>query len=252
LEQLREKLGKRNLVRLRRLTSLVIVFLGVLIVGYGIIYSLNFVFSTFNFAVKVGLIDVPTLVTILVVEAMLGLFHWFFGRKESGPSLSILDEARKVDVGDDVHYTVYVQNLGKLGAESCVAKLTLGYEAENVIGADSVLSNSTFALKRNRIDDESIMWFPFEKEHIDIRPDEKGRNRLDLFKVVKNNEGKPSKFIFPSIKGWNPALVVLKPATYEGVIKISPMNDKPCEKRFVINYDEKTGNVTVTFPLLLV
>jgi len=242
--------GKRTRVTLRRLVSSIILIVFIPVVGYGLLYILNVAFYSLNIGVKVGLIDIPTVVTFLVIEVVIRLLSLFLGRKEPCPDLKILDIITRDDDDGDVRYSVYVRNLGEIGAESCVAKITLEYDTLNAIGGG--VNSTDSALRYNRIEDASIMWFPFGKEAIDIRPDEQGRNRLDVFRVAKNADGKPSMFIFPSAKGWSPALIALKPAAYEGVIKISPMNAKPCRRKFLINYDEKTGEVAVTFPFLLV
>jgi hypothetical protein len=220
---------KRLSILIRWVVSIAIllaVFFFLLWVG---IATLNAVFNALDWGVKIGWIDIPTAVTIILVDGVIEFFGWLFRGKGPKPNLSIEVEPP---------YAVYVSNWGDYAAEACQAKLTLFLKSDDIVsGQDSIV-------------DVPIRWFPVNREEVNIRPDYQGGELLTIFRV-SYKDGKPT-FDFPSIAGWESPLVSVKPAIYEGILKVSPMNAKALKKRFVIDYDKENGTACLTFRLLWV
>jgi hypothetical protein len=240
----KKRLNKtRLLVLAKRAVSIVALGVAVLISGMLILWGLNAVSG----GVTVGLISLPTVVTFLLIDGLLAFITWLLGRKANKPSLYIQELTTYIEK-NETHHGIWVWNTGDDGAELCQAKLGLKINQEDVVDlpeGQSLVTTTNF----REIWGDRIYWCHQDKDHISIRPDD--REFLEFVRVVPAHEGNPVRLEIPSLTGWNPLLVALKPQDYEGKVKVSPMNGRPALKTFVINYDSETGSVKVTLPFLI-
>lgn len=231
---------------LSRLFALLLIVVALLF-GYALLLILNGLFVWLAFTPKIGPIDVPTLVTLLVVEFLLSLINRFFSVPNK-PIVQVWGSERTRPTSACTYYGVSVSNRGGDGALQCQAQLTLHVRKEDILN----LRSKAAITKRNftPIDEIPFRWVAQNSENFDLRPDPTHMEPLFFMRVVPRRGRVPFHFEIPSSKGWNPMLVALKADDYEGKIKVRPMNGKPNSQTFVINYDSKTKAIGLSFPLL--
>lgn len=221
-----------------------------LLSGYGLLLLLGRVFAWLDVTPKIGPIDVPTLVTLLVVEGLLKLISRFFSVPDK-PIVSAWDAERIDVISGCKYYGIAVSNRGGDGATKCQAQITLQVKKDDILNLPNkkaVITRRTF----RHINEIPFRWVAQDTENFDLRPDPDRMEPLYFVRVVPRRGKIPFHFEIPSSKGWSPMLVALKPDDYEGKIKVSPMNGKPNSQTFVINYDSKKHAVHLSFPLLMI
>jgi hypothetical protein len=240
---------KRLDISIRNILSLAVGGLFLLFVGFGTITILPRVLAWLNVTAKVGPIDIPTAVTFLVVDGLLELIRSVFGKKAHEPRVQVWNQERSYPIAGCTYHGVSVLNRGTDGARSCQARLTLRVKQNDIL---NIGNKKTIITKRkfSDVNDIPIRWVTQNEKNIDLRPDITNMEPLIFLRVVPANAKVPLHFEIPSINGWSPSLVALKPDDYEGRIKVSPMNSTPASQTFVINYKSKKRSVTLSFPTL--
>lgn len=245
--------SKRFSIRARHWLSVAAVIVLIVIAlafGYYLLVFLGVVFAWLNVTPKIGPIDVPTLVTLLVVEGLLELIKRFFSTPNK-PIVKAWDTERTGTRSGCRIYGIDVSNRGGDGATQCQALITLLVKKENILDLrkrKAVITSRKF----RHIHEIPFRWVIQGTENFDLRPDPDRFEPLCFLRVVPKHGNIPLHFEVPSSKGWNPMLVALKADDYEGKIKVRPMNGKPDSRTFVINYESKTDAVHLTFPLLII
>jgi hypothetical protein len=245
---------KRFNMRTRETASAFLFFTALafsLFLGYGVLIGLNRLLNWLKVTPKIGPIDVPTLVTLLVVEGLVGLIGRIFGTVR--PHISFLNPRQPWTIGGYQEYGVLVYNRGSDGATECQALITLYVESDEII---ALPKKKVVITKRSMKDayyfeDMPIRWVAQNQKVIDLRPDRTRMEPLVFLRVVPKRGRVPLHFEIPSEKGWSQPLVVLKARDYEGRIKVSPMNLKAHSMTFDLNFDPKTEAVKLTFPFQL-
>ena len=226
------------------------------VVGYGLLLALNKLAAILEVTPKIGPLDVPTLVTLFVVEGLLALISRIFGVSDR-PKLRVWQIEGTWPHSKFTDYGVPVTNLGGDGATRCEARILLYLKKDHLLtltNKKSVITKRTlptFFIEDSDDEDVPIRWVNQNCKQLDIWPDRNHREGLIFLRVVYSR-GKVHHFEIPSEKGWKPMLVALKPNDYEGRIKVRPMNGKPASTSFVIRYDSKKQSVHLSFGLLLV
>jgi hypothetical protein len=243
------KSSNRFLIVTRRWLSILILVLltsFVLLAGYGILIALDRFAAWLSVTPKIGPLDIPTLVTLLVVEGLFESMHRIFGTSDK-PIVQVWNTEQEFAFHGCVYHGVSVLNRGGNGAMDCQAQLTLEMRKDNILDLrekKAEITSRTFS----PIFEEPIRWIAQDAESLDLRPDFDHREPLFLLRVVPRRGNVPLHFEVPSLKGWSPMLVALKPDYYEGRIKISPMNGKTASQTFIISYDSKTNETHLSFP----
>jgi hypothetical protein len=226
------------------------------VVGYGLLLALNKLAAILEVTPKIGPLDVPTLVTLFVVEGLLALISRIFGVSDR-PKLRVWQIEGTWPHAEFTDHGVPVTNLGGDGATRCEARILLYLKKDHLLtltNKKSVITKRTlptFFIEDSDDEDVPIRWVNQNCKQLDIWPDRNHREGLIFLRVVYSR-GKVHHFEIPSEKGWKPMLVALKPNDYEGRIKVRPMNGKPASTSFVIRYDSKKQSVHLSFGLLLV
>jgi hypothetical protein len=224
-------------------------FVGVFVLFFtiGLVDLLNRLAAWLNVTPRIGAIDVPTAVTILLVDGLLGFIGWYFGGRHNRPDIKILNETEYYETPEASHYGIRVWNRGSEGAMSCQAKISLVVRPEDIV---SMPKKTVLITKQafKKTDEIPIQWCSQQSADFSIRPDNK--EFLELFRVVQPQDKILGHFEIPSMTGWAPMLVALKPDDYEGKIKISPMNGKPASESFFIRYEKGTVYLNMA-PLFL-
>lgn len=243
--EIKEELSKRRLVVLvRRILS--VVLLGVAVLLITLLISVGM--SALSGGVKVGLIDIPTAVTLLLIDGLLAAITYLLGRRANKPILYVADHSKTRMVGNKTLYGVHVFNTGEDGALECQAKLGIKIKTDNVFDLPRSRTAVVTSRKFRKVWGDVVFWCYQNKPEVAIRPD--GNELFEFLRVVPTPDGSFHLEI-PSKTGWNPVLVALKPDDYEGKIKISPMNGKPKSRIFFIKYNRRTKSVSLTFPFVL-
>lgn len=247
--------SKRFSIRARQSLSILVIIVVapiVLLFGYALILGLNRLFAFLNVTPRIGAIDVPTLVTLLVVEGMFEILHRIFGGSDK-PKVQVWNEARigrTTARSNVVYWGLSVSNRGREGAMQCQAQLTLRVKKEDII----TLPKTKMMITKSRfrpIYEHPIKWVHQDSENFDLRPDKTRMEPLLFLRVVPKHGRVPLHFEIPSRKGWKPLLTALKADDYEGKIKVSPMNGKPDSQTFLLEYDPKTKQAQLIFPSLV-
>ena len=169
-----------------------------------IVFLLNPVAGVFQNWVKAGLVELPTLVTIVLtivaveVPINLILHRTLHEGKLIEPSLKVVGTDRNayqslpiVEEGiDSLQLVVY--NEGSTGAEECEAELTVEAVSDD------------FVSDYQEIQHRRIMWGD-QKTDVPIRVGQP--RRITVARAVKSETGAYSRIEFPSEKGWTSPIV---------------------------------------------